>query len=108
MMFCPKCGSLLKPKTEDNKRILVCSCGFKDKGSGPIAIKESLATKKEDKKSDAIVDSDQETLPITDAECEKCKHTKAYYWLVQTRAADEPATKFLKCVKCKHTWRDYS
>ncbi|MBS3171381.1 hypothetical protein J4449_02085 [Candidatus Woesearchaeota archaeon] len=28
-------------------------------------------------------------------------------WLVQTRAADEAATRFFKCVKCMHTWRAY-
>ncbi|MBI2108536.1 transcription factor S, partial [Candidatus Woesearchaeota archaeon] len=31
----------------------------------------------------------------------------AYFWLVQTRAGDEPETKFLRCEKCSHTWRDY-
>ncbi|MEK6946569.1 MAG: transcription factor S, partial [Nanoarchaeota archaeon] len=34
-------------------------------------------------------------------------HKTAYFWLVQTRAGDEPETKFLKCEKCGHTWRDY-
>ena len=40
-------------------------------------------------------------------ECPKCRHKKAYYWTVQTRAGDEAETKFLKCEKCSHTWRDY-
>lgn len=53
-------------------------------------------------------DDDLNTLPITEIECPECKNKKAYFWLVQTRAADEPETKFLKCTKCKHTWRDYS
>ena len=48
-----------------------------------------------------------ETLPITEAKCPRCGHTKAYYWTVQTRAADEAATKFFKCQKCEHTWREY-
>lgn len=47
-------------------------------------------------------------MPVTDAECPKCHNKKAYYWTAQTRAADEPETKFLKCQKCGHTWRDYS
>jgi len=45
--------------------------------------------------------------PKTNEECPKCKHKEAYYWLVQTRAADEAATRFFKCVKCMHTWRAY-
>ena len=45
--------------------------------------------------------------PITNEKCPKCGHGKAYYAMVQTRAADEPETKFFKCEKCKHRWRDY-
>ena len=45
---------------------------------------------------------------IHDVECPKCGHTSAYFWEVQTRASDEPETKFLRCEKCRHTWRDYS
>ena len=37
----------------------------------------------------------------------ECGLGKARFWLVQTRASDEPETKFFKCEKCKHTWRDY-
>ena len=48
----------------------------------------------------------EDTLPLTDADCPKCEHEKAYYWLVQTRAGDEADTKFLKCEKCKHTSRN--
>ncbi|MBD3310349.1 transcription factor S, partial [Candidatus Woesearchaeota archaeon] len=54
------------------------------------------------------VEQDFETDPVTKAECPKCHNKEAYYWEVQTRAADEPPTKFLKCTKCKHIWRDYS
>ena len=27
-MFCPKCGSILRPKDKGTKKILYCSCGF--------------------------------------------------------------------------------
>ncbi len=64
---------------------------------------------KRDEKGLDIIDKDEaETLPLTDAICEKCGHAKARYWLVQTRASDEPETKFLRCERCSHTWRDYS
>ena len=104
-MFCSKCGSILKPKREEGKRILVCSCGFKDTDVEKAKIKDVA----EEQREVDIVDVDQgETLPLTEVNCEKCGHGKAYYWLVQTRASDEPETKFLRCEKCKHTWRDYS
>ena len=104
MMFCPKCGSMVVPKKEDGKNVIVCSCGYTDKKVKDIEHKEEI--KKEEEVS--IVDDNKETLPETEAECEKCGNNKAYFWLVQTRAGDEPETKFLKCTKCKHTWRDYS
>jgi len=106
-MFCPKCGSLLMPKVIDKKTVLACSCGYKDKDTGSAQIKEEV--KKDEKDDVEVVDrDDDEALPETEAECPKCENNKAKYWLVQTRAADEPETKFLKCTKCKHVWRDYS
>ncbi len=103
MMFCPKCGSLLKPAREGDKKFLVCSCGFKSEAEG-FKLKE--AVKKESKKIE-VVDEDMNTLPTTEVECPNCGNKEAYWWLVQTRAADEAATRFLKCTKCKHTWREY-
>lgn len=102
-MFCPKCGSLLKPNKE-KKKTLICSCGYKSKSEG-MSVKETIESKN---KNIDVVDREIETLPKTDAECPKCHHRTAYYWLVQTRAGDEPETKFLKCEKCKHIWRDYN
>ena len=107
MMFCPKCGSLLTPKKEKNKPILACKCGFTNKKTEELEpIKETVKTKA--KEVEVVGDEETKTLPVTDAECEKCSHKKAYYWSVQTRASDEPETKFLKCENCGHTWRDYS
>ncbi|MBC8501322.1 MAG: transcription factor S [DPANN group archaeon] len=106
MLFCPKCGSLLKSKEEKKKRILHCSCGFTNKEIEAAEIKETI--NKKEKEVEIISGEEEKTLPLCDAVCPKCKHKKAYYWLVQTRAGDEPETKFLKCEKCKHTWRDYS
>lgn len=106
-MFCPKCGSILLPKKEGNKKILACSCGYKNKDVQSATIKEERLEKRKELE---IVDNANElnTLPQMDAECPECRHKKAYFWLVQTRASDEPETKFLKCEKCLHTWRDYS
>lgn len=104
MMFCPKCGSILLPKKEGNKNVMKCSCGYSDKKQEKLEMKEVI---KEKKQVDAIED-EPEIHPLTnDAECPKCGHTKAYYWEIQTRASDEPATKFMKCEKCRHIWRDY-
>tara|TARA_Y100000310_G_scaffold315910_1_gene367039 strand:- start:968 stop:1282 length:315 start_codon:yes stop_codon:yes gene_type:complete len=103
-MFCPKCGSLLKPKHEGSKRIMYCSCGYKSKDKLNIQIKEKT---EKAKKMEIIDKSEFEILPKTKTYCPKCSHRTAFFWLVQTRASDEPETKFLKCEKCKHIWREY-
>lgn len=87
----------MKEKKTKDKIICVCSCGFK---------KETLLNPNSEV-VEGVVDESREMLPMTDAECPKCKHPKAYFWTMQTRAGDEAETKFLKCEKCKHTWRDY-
>ena len=104
-MFCPKCGSILMPKKDGSKKVLVCSCGFKTNKFDGIKIRESITNK--EKEVEIIDKGELNTLPKTKAICPKCNHCEAYFWLVQTRAGDEPETKFLKCVKCSHTWRDY-
>jgi len=59
-------------------------------------------------KTPDIVSEEDATLPTTEAHCPKCKNDEAQWWAKQMRASDEPETKFLKCTKCKHTWRDAS
>ena len=104
-MFCPKCGSIILPKKEGNKKVLVCSCGYKTSKVEQTKITETV-TKKE-KEVEVIEKTDIDILPKIDAECEKCGHKKAFFWTLQTRAGDEPETKFMRCEKCRHTWRDY-
>ena len=103
-MFCPKCGSIMMPKKENNRVVLSCSCGYSETSDSHIKVKEVV----KDRKEIEAVEEEHEVHPLTyDAECPKCGHKAAYFWEVQTRASDEPATKFLKCEKCKHIWRDY-
>ena len=54
-----------------------------------------------------MIEEDIATMPRVKVECRKCKNGEAYYWMLQTRAGDEPATKFFRCTKCKYTWREY-
>ncbi len=106
-MFCPKCGSILIPKKEADKTISVCSCGYKSEDKEAGKMKETI--KRKSHRVEVIENKDKyETLPKMKAECPKCHNNEAYFWEVQTRAADEPATKFLKCTNCKHVWRDYN
>ncbi len=103
-MFCSNCGALMSP----TKGKYVCnSCGNEVKkdssnGSGSQytisgAAKETIMITEE--KSGEPLDSD--------AVCPKCRNSGAYYLLKQTRAADEPETKFYTCATCGHRWREY-
>ena len=90
------------PKDLKGKKVLACSCGHKQSAEGS----EIRETPK--KAAEIEVVEEQETIyPLVEQECPKCKHKKSYTWEIQTRAADEAATKFFKCEKCTHTWREY-
>ena len=100
MMFCKKCGSIMVAKKGKN----ACSCGYVSKET-PSRIKEKIIRSQVEIQ---VVEEEIGLLPTVEEECSKCGHKKAHYWTMQTRAADEAETKFLKCEKCRHTWRDYS
>jgi len=104
MLFCPKCKSIMMPKKVGAKTVFACSCGHTSE-AGVATITESV--KKPEQREVAAVEKEVEIHAKTDAECPTCKHKEAYTWDKQTRAGDEPPTKFFKCLKCKHTWRDY-
>jgi len=94
------------PKTIGNKKVIACSCGYKSGDTDNLAIKQK--TREKHLNVEVVEEGMGESLPLVDEECKKCGHGKAFYWQVQTRAGDEPETRFFRCEKCKHTWRDYS
>ncbi|HLC50844.1 MAG TPA: transcription factor S [archaeon] len=109
MEFCDKCGGSLMPKKAGSKNVLECRrCGKRKSLKSRGAFKMTVPTNKT--ASEVIVvdkKSSIEILPKTIAQCPKCEHNEAFWWMQQTRAADEPATRFYKCSKCSHVWREY-
>ena len=107
MDFCPKCESRLK---KNNDGLLACpKCKFVKAG----AVKEGEKKLDETNSEFLVMDESdlskakglESTVPI---DCEKCHNKEGVSWTFQTRSADEPETKFYRCVKCNHTWRDYT
>ncbi len=100
--FCGECGGLMMPK---DKKLVCTKCGSE---------KEILNTKDfklihtKEKKDKILILENIKTLPTFEIECEKCGNMLAEWWLRQTRGADEPETRFFRCTKCRHTWREYS
>jgi len=110
MIFCDDCGSVMLP-SESGKKFVCTKCGkYKlaaNQAGADTKVKEEVNHSPDD---DVYVDTSKEEdlLPTTTEECEKCHNRKAVYWFEQTRSLDEPTTRFFRCTKCKHTWREYS
>ncbi|MDH7555340.1 MAG: transcription factor S [Candidatus Methanosuratincola sp.] len=108
MEFCPNCNCIL---LEDRRRkVLVCrKCKF-EKSIGVESSQRFVEVLERKSETVIVKDNDpskERTLPITKAECKRCGNMEAYYWMMQTRSADEPSTRFYRCTKCGTTWREY-
>ena len=105
MKFCPKCEIKLKKDEGDLK----CSkCGYVE-GEKATQTKKKIDEEEPDFSLLAFEGNEgEDTNSTIKIDCEKCGHDEAVWWMFQTRSADEPTTRFYRCQKCKHTWRDYS
>ena len=101
MQFCPKCGAILVQK---GKNFGCPRCRYATKDKVDLKIKDKMDEQQE---VSVIKDKDVDTMPSVEMKCKKCGHMEAHFWTSQTRSSDESETKFYRCKKCKHTWRDY-
>jgi DNA-directed RNA polymerase subunit M len=101
MEFCPRCGSVI---IEKRKNFGCVRCGYTSKEKIKIQAKEEIQQKQ---KIGVIKDKDTDVFPTIAADCSKCGNKEAYFWSAQTRSGDEAETRFFRCTKCKHTWREY-
>lgn len=53
-----------------------------------------------------IKEEKKNSIATTDLyQCFKCKSRKCQMYMLQTRALDEPATKFITCMNCGNVWK---
>jgi len=98
----------MMPKETEAGVVLACtSCDYMSKDEkleGYTVVKRI-----EPEKEITVVEEDVGPgLPTTRIRCPKCGHDTSYWWLRQTRSADEPTTRFYRCVKCGKVWREYA
>lgn len=107
MQFCPNCGTALTPTKKNDKVILKCmKCNYETE-----KIEKAVSKISQEKEKIVVVSKEEEkirTMPKVKAECPKCGNREAFYWIVQTRGADESSTQFFRCTKCGYTWRELS
>ncbi len=104
MKFCPKCEVKLKKEGAD----LQCpKCGYVE---GEVLTQQKKVIQKESIEALNVFaeNEGEQTLPTIKIECENCGNDEAVWWMLQTRSADEPTTQFYRCIKCRHTWRNYA
>jgi len=84
-------------------------CGYVEEPS--IATREVKVTQRINhgvQERTVVIEAEaSKVMPTVKALCPKCGHSEAYWWLVQTRRADEGSTRFYRCIKCGYTWREY-
>ncbi len=98
--------------SENKKGKLVYVCRNCKYTSRPSKVSTTTISEKIKSKKDVIVVMDEgksfEEYPIDkDVKCPECGKKGAYWFMRQTRAADEAPTIFYCCVSCKHKWREY-
>jgi len=106
MKFCETCGNLLVVKEViDGKGLFCRKCNEMHNLDETVTINFQQNKQKEI----AVFDESDSEFPTTKILCPKCdKEVDAYWALQQTRAADEPPTRFYRCKECRYTWREYS
>ena len=97
MEFCPECGKVLFQK---DVKFTFDACGY-EKGVTEESKKQYEVAEKIDKEDTVIVtDGNVKTLPTIKVICPKCGNKLAFWWLQQTRSADESETRFFRCTEC--------
>ncbi|KAG7528042.1 Transcription factor S [Arabidopsis thaliana x Arabidopsis arenosa] len=105
MEFCPTCGNLLRYEGSGNSRFFCSTCPYVAYIERQVEIKKKQLLVK--KSIDPVVTKDDiPTAAETEAPCPRCGHDKAYFKSMQIRSADEPESRFYRCLKCEFTWRE--
>ena len=109
--FCVDCGQLLDFELINNFSVKCQKCG----GETPLdAIKNhyiesnetfefsKLWMNKLKHTEDKLREEQKNKKAVIEETCPKCGYGKMYYYVLQTRSADEGSTVFYECIKCHY------
>ncbi|TGZ79151.1 hypothetical protein EX30DRAFT_309207 [Ascodesmis nigricans] len=112
LLFCPQCSNTLtvsRTLTTGTNRLECRTCPYEYVLTANRKFYERRAMKR--KEVDDVMGGEGawDNVDQTDAQCpnpDECDGTRAYFYMVQIRSADEPMTTFYKCTKCGHKWKE--
>ncbi|CAH9051791.1 unnamed protein product [Cuscuta europaea] len=108
MEFCPTCSNLLQfglPDIDRPAGFRCPTCPYMCAIGPRIKIKRRQHLVR--KKLDPVLSVDSlATAQKTKERCPTCGFDEAAFVEMQTRSADEPATRFYKCIGCGFTWKE--
>ncbi|RPA81224.1 hypothetical protein BJ508DRAFT_362035 [Ascobolus immersus RN42] len=109
LLFCPTCANTLVigRHSETGQNALRCNaCPYE------FVLKKAMyeRRKMKNKEVEDVLggEGSWDNVDQTDAQCpdEECGGTRAYFYMVQIRSADEPMTTFFRCTKCTTKWKE--
>ena len=108
MKFCPKCNTLMVPRKVGGKTIYKCpKCGYEEESNTSVKVSQTFKHSEKEKTLLITQEVPAGAQKIKGIVCPACGNDEAYFWILQTRRADEPPTRFYKCTKCGKVWREY-
>ncbi|XP_021893002.1 DNA-directed RNA polymerase III subunit RPC10-like [Carica papaya] len=109
MEFCPTCGNLLLyERRERNCRFFCPACPYVAYIEDKVKIRRKTKLVRKEGESAHTQEDMLKGKAKTEATCPKCQHDKALFESKHIPSADEPETRFYKCLNpsCGHTWKE--
>lgn len=114
MDFCQECGGMLVSEKNDGESQMKCrSCGeVHEEVEGDYKVTEEKEEDPMDRLNVSSEEDQENTLPEMQKECPNCSDNpedeKTHgWWMEQTRASDEPPTRYYKCIECGNVHKEY-
>jgi len=108
-VFCPKCGTLMRPVKQGDKVVLKCpKCGYTIENIDESIRKQTLIVSKRERIGDtiAVIDEVKFSDEVDDTViCPKCGGKGAFIKNYYDLSTDTGFTIY-KCIHCGYTWRE--